>query len=72
MKKPVFVKIDDYQEILNIVDVIKANLLKTKTTINSINELKKKEDEIISRWNNNIDTISRKIEDISRTLFEPK
>ncbi|MBU1976273.1 MAG: hypothetical protein KKG59_07770 [Nanoarchaeota archaeon] len=69
MNKPVFVKIDDYQEILNIVDVIKANLLKTKQTISSINSLKKKEDDILAGWNKGMDEISKRVEDISQTLF---
>ena len=72
MNQPVFVKIDDYQDILNIVDVIKGTLAKTRTTINSINELKKKEDAILSSWNTNLDDIQKKIDDISKTLFEPK
>jgi 5-enolpyruvylshikimate-3-phosphate synthase len=72
MNQPVFVKIDDYQDILNIVDVIKGTLAKTRTTINTISELKKKEDAIISSWNTNLDDIQKKIDDISKTLFEPK
>lgn len=72
MNQPVFVKIDDYQEILNIVDVIKGTLAKTRATINNINELKKKEDAVLSTWNTNLDDIQKKIEDISKTLFEPK
>ena len=70
MNKPVFVKIEDYQEILNIVDVIKANLLKTKQTVESINHLKDREDDILKGWNSGLDEISKKIENMSLTLFE--
>jgi hypothetical protein len=70
MNKPVFVKIDEYQDILNIVDVIKVNLAKTKATIAQINELKKKEDDILTNWTTSLDDINRKVEDISKTLFE--
>ncbi|MFH1916323.1 MAG: hypothetical protein ABIJ21_03595 [Nanoarchaeota archaeon] len=72
MNQPVFVRIEDYQDILNIVDVIKATLGKTRATIATINDLKKKEDAIILSWNNNLDEITKKIDDISKTLFEPK
>jgi hypothetical protein len=70
MNKPVFVKIDEYQELLNIVDVIKANLLKTKATITTINELKKKEDDILGNWNTSIEELQKKVDDIGKTLFE--
>ena len=72
MNKPVFVKIEDYQEILNIVDVIKANLLKTKQTVGSINNLKNREDDILKGWNQGLDEISKKVENMSLTLFEKK
>ena len=72
MNQPVFVRIEDYQDILNIVDVIKATIGKTRATISTINDLKKKEDAILLSWNNNLDEITKKIEDISKTLFEPK
>lgn len=72
MNKPVFVKIDEYQDILNIVDVIKANLTKTKATIAQINDLKKKEDTILTNWTVSIDDIGKKVDDIGKTLFEQK
>jgi 5-enolpyruvylshikimate-3-phosphate synthase len=72
MNKPVFVKIDEYQDVLNIVDVIKANLVKTKATIAQINELKKKEDDILTSWTTSLDDINKKVDDISKTLFEQK
>ncbi|MFH1072489.1 MAG: hypothetical protein V1743_03610 [Nanoarchaeota archaeon] len=72
MNRAVYVKIDDYQEILNIIEVIKGNLDKTKDTISAINELKQREDEILHSWTSNLDEITGRIEDISKTLFEPK
>lgn len=70
MNKPVFVKIDEYNEILNILDVIKGNLAETKQTIDSINQIKKQEDDIIDGWNKSFDQISQKVDGISKTLFE--
>lgn len=70
MNKPVFVRIDEYKGILDIIDVIKGNIEKTKHTIAGISELKKKEDEIIDKWSSNFDEIEKKVEGISKTLFE--
>lgn len=69
MNKPVYVRINNYQEILNIVDVIKANLLKTQQTVAAINKIKAKEDEILKNWNGGLEEISKRVEDISSTLF---
>jgi len=70
MNKPVFIKIDEYQEILNIIDVIKGNIEKTKETIRSINQIKEQEDSIIDGWTNSFEEITKRVEGISKTLFE--
>ncbi len=67
---PVFVKIDEYKEILDIIDVIKEKTAKAKETIGKINELKSEEDKEIELWSKNLDVITKNIADINKTLFE--
>ena len=68
-ESPVFVKIDDYEKVLNIIDVIKKKLVKAKSTLNSIKEVKRKEDELITAWERNLTDVSERVKDISNNLF---
>ena len=68
---PVFIKIDSYKEVLDIVDVVKAKIDKCKKMMNEIDKLKAEEDEEIIEWKNTIDEITDKIYFIDKTLFEP-
>jgi hypothetical protein len=57
--------------VLEIIDVIKAKIDKSKELLETINQLKAEEDEELMEWKNTIDTISDKVYFIDKTLFEP-
>ncbi len=67
---PVFVKIADYREVLNIVDVMKQKLKETTQTLEKIKELKAEEDREIQEWEKNIVEISRRLAFIDSAFFE--
>ena len=69
---PVFVKMDDYKDILDVLDHIKDRLGEAKRTLADINELKNDEDEEIELWRSTLNEIENKLDDINRTLFEPE
>ena len=69
---PVFVKIDEYKEILEIMDLIKEKLEQAKKTLGRINELKNEEDAQIESWKENLEDVERKINLIDNALFEPE
>tara|TARA_B100001971_G_C18050054_1_gene462334 strand:+ start:64 stop:297 length:234 start_codon:yes stop_codon:yes gene_type:complete len=69
---PVFVKIDDYKEVLDVLDLIKDKLGEAKRTLADINELKNDEDSEIELWSSTLNEIEKKLGDIDRTLFEPE
>ena len=68
--RQIFVKISDYKEILDIIDVVKSRITKAKSTMSQIISLKEKEDAELEAWENNLVDISGKIDDISKSLFE--
>ncbi len=68
---PVFVKIDDYKEVLDIIEVIKNKLDKAKTLYAELTELRAEEEEELIEWKTTLDNISDKIFFIDKTLFEP-
>ncbi|HYD03952.1 MAG TPA: hypothetical protein VEC16_06680 [Alphaproteobacteria bacterium] len=67
---PVFVKINDYKEVLNVVDVMKQKLKETTQTLERIKQLKTEEDKELAEWDRNISEISRRIAFIDSAFFE--
>jgi len=55
-RMPVFVKIDDYEEVLNVVRAVRKKLDEAKDTLAKIHDLKAEEDHQLEMWQN---TISR-------------
>lgn len=70
-KTPVFVKIDDYKDVLDVLDLIKRKIGDAKTLMNQINQLKNQEDAELELWFNEISDVERKIEFMDQTLLEP-
>jgi len=67
---PVFVKINDYKEILDIVDVMKQKLHDTRVCLDKIKELKGQEDQEIAEWEKNISEITKRLTYIDSAFFE--
>jgi hypothetical protein len=67
---PVFVKINDYKEILDIVDVMKQKLKETKMSLLRIKELKGQEDQEVQEWEKNIEEITKRLTFIDSAFFD--
>ncbi len=68
--KPIFVRINEYKELLDILDVVRAKLTSAKETLASIYEMKSREDKELAAWTANLDEISKKVDEVHKTLFE--
>lgn len=71
-RMPVFIKIEEYKEVIEVVRVIKNKLEEAKRILYKINELKNKEDAELNEWNSNINEIERKIEEIDNSILGPE
>ena len=71
-KAPVFVKIDDYKDIADIINLTRSKIKQAKYLIDKIKELKSKEDAEISRWDSELSEVENKVAAIDKTLFEPR
>ena len=69
---PIFVKIDDYKEILDVLELIRDKIKGIRTTLGAISTLRNQEEAEIAGWNKTIDDIEKKIEDIDKLMFEPE
>lgn len=68
---PVYVRIDEYKDILDIINLIKDKLNEARATLSKINKLKNDEDSELNLWKTELNDIEKRIEFIDNTLFEP-
>ena len=71
-KSPVFIKIDKYRQVLDVVDVLKKQVDDIRSTLQSIKQLKADEEEEIRIWEANVAEVEKKILFVDQTLFEPE
>ena len=69
---PVFVKVDEYKEILDVLDMIKDKIKEIRDTLGGINSLRNEEDAELVMWNNTVSEIEKKVDGIDKTMFEPE
>jgi len=72
MKQNVFVKIEEYKDILDIIALINEKVREARTILGKINDLKNQEDSELNAWKNSLDDVDRKLKYIDQTLFEPR
>ena len=68
---PVFVRVDEYKDVLDIMNHIKTKVEHAKDTLAKINQLKHEEDAELELWHSGIEEVERKIDFVDKTLFEP-
>ena len=71
-KMPVFVKVEDYNEVLSLMSVIRKKLEDAKETLLKVNELKNEEDHQLEVWQNTLAEVEKKIDFIDHSLNEPE
>ncbi len=71
-RMPVFVKIDEYDEVLNLVKVIRKKIDEAKETLLKINDLKNEEDHQLEMWQNTLAEVEKKIDFIDHSLTQPE
>lgn len=71
-KASVFVKVDNYKDVLGVLEIIKDKLEQAKRTLDDINELKNEEDSELELWKGTLDELEAKIANIDHALFEPE
>ncbi len=69
---PIFVRIEDYKDVLDIVGMLKTKIEEAKKTLAKIEELKEKEDSELAEWKAEIGDVEKKIDYIDHVLFEPE
>lgn len=69
---PVFIKLEEYDEVLSIAAVIRKKLEETKQTLSRIKQLKIEEDQEFLAWEDNIKSVHEKIDFVDELLKKPR
>ena len=68
----VYVKLDEYKDIVDIINLSREKLNQAKSIIAKVKDLKKREDEAIGQWVSALQEVEEKINIIDRKLLEPQ
>lgn len=68
---PIYVKVENYKDVLDLITIVKEKLNETKSLLNRLHELKAEEDAEIELWSSGVDEIEQKVENIDKMLYEP-
>lgn len=71
-QKPVYVKLEEYKNILALIDALETHLQTAKETLNEIKMLKQEEDVELEIWQTVIIEIENRMRFIDETLTEPE
>lgn len=69
---PVFVKIDEYEDVLDLIGTVRKKIEDAKEILMKINDLKNEEDQLLEQWQTGISEIEKKVEYIDHSLNEPE
>jgi len=68
-EKPIFVKIDMYEDIRDIVNIIKSKIIEARETLEKIQQIRHEEEAELELWRNEISDVEKKIVFIDKSLF---
>ena len=71
LKAPVFVKIDEYKDIVDIMSLMREKIRQSKFLLDKIAELKTQEDQELATWAKELENVEHSITSIDKILFEP-
>ncbi len=70
MKSSVFVRIDRYRELYDVIKQIRAKLDDAKQVLKRIKDLKSQEDSELESWEKELATVEQKLSEVSGAMTE--
>jgi hypothetical protein len=68
---PVYVRIEEYKDVLDVMNLIKSKIAEAKETLAKLNDLKNEEDAELELWHTTLEEVERKVDFADKALFEP-
>ena len=70
-KAPVFVKLDEYKDIMDIVGLMRDKIGQAKFLLDKIAELKAQEDQELAAWAKELEEVEQSLVNVDKSLGEP-
>ena len=70
-RAPVFVKIDEYKDIVDIMVLMREKLRQAKFLLDKIAELKAQEDAELATWAKELEDVEARVSAVDKSLSEP-
>jgi DNA repair exonuclease SbcCD ATPase subunit len=71
-KMPVFIKIEEYEDVINTMATLKKKINDAKNTLDKIHQLKQEEDSQLQSWSTALSEIESRLAAIDQFLHEPE
>ena len=68
--QPIFVKIDEHEDIKDMIKLVKNKIEESKQTISVIKQLEQQEAAELEAWAEEIDDVEKKVAYVESTLYE--
>ena len=70
MSENVFVKIEEYKDVIDTMELIKTKIAEARVSLGKINDLKNQEDSELDLWKTSLDDIERRVNFVDKELFQ--
>ena len=71
-KANVFVKIEDYKEVLEVLQLLQHKIRQARAILRKIDELRSQEDAELDEWKAQLDDVEKKVNNVDQSLLEPE
>ena len=71
-RMPVFIKVEEYNDVLNLIKNVRSKLDEAKETLLKIHDLKNEEDHQLDMWQSTLSDVEKKVDFVSHSLNEPE
>ena len=68
MDKPIYVKVDEFQDVRDIITLIGKKIDESKSVLTEVDNLKRQEEAELRSWHNEIEEVEKRVEQIKATL----
>jgi len=69
---PVFVKIDEYQDLLDLLNITEGKLQKARALLQKVKELKSQEDLVLQTWQSEIEMVESRVQEVNTILSQSR
>ena len=71
-KRPVYIKIDAYNDVLDVIALARSKIQQAKTLQDRLEKLHSQEEEHLKQWQEELQNIEHNLEELDSTLARPQ